>query len=287
MPKGRAYDDLYDRLETKEGEKESYRLARQRDRAKKNIQHMRVIKDENGNVIVNSEAVLKGWKKYFEKLMNEENNKDPRTEEVEVVNEEVNCISREEVKNALRKMKKGKAVGPDELPVEVWKCMGKIGFKFLTRLFNRLLMGERMPEEWRKSVLIPIYKNKEDAQFSENYKGIKQMSHTMNVWERITEARLKDRLEISKQQYGFMPGKETTDAMFALRMLMEKYREGQRELHCIFVDLENAYDRIPLNFYKEQTFLEMIIKIWMLKQRNYDINLILICNTSCLTYATK
>ena len=50
---------------------------------------------------------------------------------------------------------------------------------------------------------------------------------------------------ISKQQYGFMPGKETTDAMFALRMLMEKYREGQRELHCVFMDLEKAYDRVP------------------------------------------
>ena len=41
-----------------------------------------------------------------------------------------------------------------------------------------------------------------------------------------------------------MPGKETTDAMFALRMLMEKYREGQRKLHCVFVDLEKAYDRV-------------------------------------------
>ena len=51
------------------------------------------------------------------------------------------------VKNPLRRMKKGKAVGPDELPVEVWKCMGKMGIEFLTRLFNRLLMGERMPEE--------------------------------------------------------------------------------------------------------------------------------------------
>ena len=44
-------------------------------------------------------------------------------------------------------MKKSKAVGPDELPVEVWKCMGEMGIKFLTRLFNRLLIGERMPEE--------------------------------------------------------------------------------------------------------------------------------------------
>ena len=59
MAKGRAYDNLYARLETKEGEKELYRLARQRDRAGKDVQHVRVLKDENGNVIVNSEAVQK------------------------------------------------------------------------------------------------------------------------------------------------------------------------------------------------------------------------------------
>ena len=222
MTKRRAYDDLYARLETKEGKKELYRLARQRNRAGKDVQHVWVIKDENGNVMVNSEAVLKRWKEYFEKLMNEENNRDPRTEEAEVVNEEVNCVSREEVKNALRRMKKGKAVGPDELPVEVWKCMGEMGIEFLTRLFNRLLMGERMPEEWRRSVLIPIYKNKGDAQCCGNYRGIKLMSHTMKVWERIIEARIRNRVEISKQQYGFMPGKGTTDAMFALRMLIQE-----------------------------------------------------------------
>ena len=46
MAKGRAYDDLYARLETKEGEKELYRLARQRDRAGKDVQHVRVRKDK-------------------------------------------------------------------------------------------------------------------------------------------------------------------------------------------------------------------------------------------------
>ena len=102
-----------------------------------------------------------------------------------------------------------------------------------------------MPKEWRRSVLIPIYKNKGNAQCCGNYRGIKLMSHTMKVWERIIEARLRDRVKISKQQYGFMPGKGTTDAMFALRMLMEKYREDQRQLHCVFVDLKKAYDRVP------------------------------------------
>ena len=53
-------------------------MARQRDRAGKDVQDVSVIKDQNGNVMVNSEAVLKRWKEYFEKLMNEENNRDPR-----------------------------------------------------------------------------------------------------------------------------------------------------------------------------------------------------------------
>ena len=70
------------------------------------------------------------------------------------------------------------------------------------------------------------------------------MCHAKNIWERIIKTRLRDRVEISKQQYGFMSEKGITDAMFALRMLMEKYRQGQRELHCVFVDLEKAYDKV-------------------------------------------
>ncbi|KAK3510590.1 hypothetical protein QTP70_011796 [Hemibagrus guttatus] len=101
-----------------------------------------------------------------------------------------------------------------------------------------------MPEEWR-SVLVPIFKNKGDVQSCSNYRGIKLMSHTMKLWERVVEARLRKVVEICEQQYGFMPRKSTTDAIFALRILMEKYRDGQRELHCVFVDLEKAYDRVP------------------------------------------
>ena len=66
------------------------------------------------------------------------------------------------------------------------------------------------------------------------------MSHRIKIWERIIEARPRHSVDISKQKYGFMPGKGTTDAMLALRMLMEKYREGQRELHSVFVNLEKV-----------------------------------------------
>ena len=88
MAKGCAYKDLYARFETKEGKKELYRLATQRERAAKDIQHVIVLKNKNSNVMVNSEAVLKRWKEYFEKLMNRENDRKPRTEEAGVVNED-------------------------------------------------------------------------------------------------------------------------------------------------------------------------------------------------------
>ncbi|KAK3559045.1 hypothetical protein QTP86_000049 [Hemibagrus guttatus] len=136
-------------------------------------------------------------------------------------------------------------VGPDNIPVEVWKCLGEAAVEFLTSLFNRVLESERMPEEWRRSVLVPIFKNKGDVQSCSNYRGIKLMSHTMKLWERVVEARLGKVVKICEQQYGFMPRKSITDAIFALRILIEKYMDGQRELHCVFVDLEKAYDSVP------------------------------------------
>ncbi|KAK3548023.1 hypothetical protein QTP70_002688 [Hemibagrus guttatus] len=243
--KQKAYDKLYTRLDTREGEKDLYRLARQRDRDGKDVQQVRVIKDRDGRVLTSEESVQRRWKEYFEELMNEENEREKRVEGVNSVEQKVDRIRKDEVRKALKRMKSGKAVGPDDIPVEVWKCLGEAAVEFLANLFNRVLESERMPEEWRRSVLVPIFKNKGDVQSCSNYRGIKLMSHTMKLWERVLEARLRKVVEICEQQYGFMPRKSTTDAIFALRILMEKYRDGQKELHCVFVDLEKAYDRVP------------------------------------------
>ncbi|KAK3555905.1 hypothetical protein QTP86_029782, partial [Hemibagrus guttatus] len=240
--KQKAYDELYTRLDTREGEKDLYRLARQRDRDWKDVQQVRVIKDRDGRVLTSEESVQRRWKEYFEELMNEENEREKRVEGVNSVEQKEDKIRKDEVRKALKRMKSGKAVGPDDIPVEVWKCLGEAAVEFLTSLFNRVLESERMPEEWRRSVLVPIFKNKGDVQSCSNYRGIKLMSHTMKLWVRVVEARLRKVVEICEQQYGFMPRKSTTDAIFALRILMEKYRDGQRELHCVFVDLEKAYD---------------------------------------------
>ncbi|XP_027206680.1 uncharacterized protein [Penaeus vannamei] len=67
----------------------------------------------------------------------------------------------------------------------------------------------------------------------------------MKIWERINERRLRKETVIGDEQFGFMPGKGTTDAVFALRQLMERHREMGQGLHMVFIDLEKACDRVP------------------------------------------
>lgn len=101
-----------------------------------------------------------------------------------------------------------------------------------------------MPEKWR-SVLLPIFKEKADVQGCGNHRGIKLMSHTMKLWERAVEARLRSEVSTCEQQHGFNEKeKRTPDAIFPLRMHLEKNREAQKELHHVNVDLEKVYDRV-------------------------------------------
>ena len=67
----------------------------------------------------------------------------------------------------------------------------------------------------------------------------------MKLWERVVEARIRKEVTIAKQQFGFIPGRSTTDAIFCLKMLLEKWTEGQMAVHCAFIDLEKTYDRVP------------------------------------------
>jgi hypothetical protein len=80
-----------------------------------------------------------------------------------------------------------------------------------------------------------------------NYRGIKLMSHTIKIWERIIEHRLRGVTNVTKNQFGFMTGRSTMEVIFLIRQLMERCREQKKDQHMIFIDLEKTYYKVPRN----------------------------------------
>ena len=122
----------------------------------------------------------------------------------------------------------------------------------LLDLLQKIFEQEKMTEEWRESVIVPIFKEKGIIQDCGNYRGIKMISHTLKIWERIIDRRLEEETSIGEEQFGFMSGRVTTDAIFAARQVIEKHREMRKELHLVFIDLEKAYDRVLLYMYSNR-----------------------------------
>ena len=135
--KADAIEELYANLETSEGQKDIYRIAAARDRAGKDIGQMRTIKRATGDVLMRDEDIRETWGQYFSWLMHEEN---PRVEtEEREPNQGLRAPNNEtETERALKGMKSGKAVGSDEIPAEVWMCLGWFGVVTLCKLFNNL-----------------------------------------------------------------------------------------------------------------------------------------------------
>ena len=160
------------------------------------------------------------WQEYFDKLFNGENT--DTTFQLDDSFDDTNRrfmrrIQESDVREALKRMKEGKAMGPDGITIEVWRCLGDIAIVWLTKLFNHIFRSNKMPDEWR-SILVPIYKNKGDIQSCTDYRGIKLMSHTMKLWERVIEHRLRAITWVSMNQFGFMPGRSTMEAIFLIRL---------------------------------------------------------------------
>ena len=135
-------------------------------------------------------------------------------------------------------MKKGKAAGPTGIVLEMFMADEDCSVEWLTSLCNLIVAQGRIPDVWKSSILLPVFKGKGDPMECGSYRAIKLL-------ERVLERRIRDKVKIDAMQFGFMPGKGTTDAIFTVWQMQEKYGCKGKKLYFAFVDLEKAFDRVP------------------------------------------
>ena len=101
------------------------------------------------------------------------------------------------------------------------------------------------PTLWTQSLIITLPK-KGNLQLCQNYRTISLISHPSKVMLRIILNRLKLQAEeiIKEEQAGFRAGRSTTEQIFNLRIVCEKYLPHQQSLYHVFVDFKKGFDRV-------------------------------------------
>ena len=92
-------------------------------------------------------------------------------------------ITIEEVRQAIKGMKMGKATGPTGVSAEQLKNLDDEGIEWFRDILRTIVHKGEIPEEWKKSYIVPIYKEKGDPLECKNHRGIKLLEHGLKVLE--------------------------------------------------------------------------------------------------------
>ena len=149
------------------------------------------------------------------------------------------------VKKAISQMKAGKAPGPSGIVVEMIRAAVDIGASMIYDLAAEIIRDGKVPSDLEQSFIVCLYKGKGDALERGNYRGLKLTEQVMKILERIVDGLIRQLVSIDDSQFGFVPGRSTTDTIFVVRQPQEKYLAANKRLCMAFVDLEKAFDQVP------------------------------------------
>lgn len=223
------------------------------------------IRNKDGLILTEGQQIMSRWKEYFEELLNRgaaaEIEQDGKSQTAIGHN---NKITIAELTESIKRLKTGKAPGHDKITAEMVKAMGEEGGRLLLKIFNKAWNEDRIPRDWEKGVIVPIYK-KGDTKECKNYRGITLLSVILKLYESILEKRLRAQVEdtLEQSQSGFRKGRGTRDHTFTIQEIINKSLLKEKNAYFAFIDLEKAFDTTPRH------------KIWeSLQNRKVDTKLI-------------
>ena len=160
-----------------------------------------------------------------------------------------NKITRKEFTTALGTMKRNKAVGPDNIPIEVFKTSEPTQ-EMLLQLLSEMWEDEVVPEEFARAVFIMLYKNKGSKNDPSKYRCIGLLNHCYKMLSTILLGRIQQETNgfLSDWQAGFRKLRGCRDNILILRTLVEQAMAEGKELALTFIDYSAAFDSVSHKF---------------------------------------
>ena len=201
--------------------------------------------DEKSDLFTDPHSILARWRNHFSRLLNVHVVNGIRQTEIHTADPLVPESSASEVELAIEKLKRHKSPGIDQIPAELIKARGRT----IRSVFHKLTISvgnkEELPEEWKESIIVPIYK-KGDKTDCGNYRGTSLLPTTYKSLSNILLSRPTPYAMniVGNHQYGFRLNRPTTDHMFCIRQILEKKWEYNEAVYQLFIDFKKTYDSL-------------------------------------------
>ena len=191
--------------------------------------------------LTEAEDIKKRWQEYTELLYKKDNHDSVITHlEPDILE----C----EVKWALESITMNKASGGDGIPVELFQILKDDAVKVLHSIRQQIWKTQQWPQDWKRSVFIPIPK-KGNAKECSKYCTILFISHANKVMLKTLQVRLQHYLnqELPYLHAGFRKGRGTRDQIANICWIIENPREFQKHIYFCFIDYTKAFDCVDHN----------------------------------------
>jgi hypothetical protein len=177
----------------------------------------KVVNDEKGDLVADSHSILARWRSHFFQLLNVHGVKDVGQTEIHTAEPLVPEPRASQVEMAIEKLKRHKSPGVDQIPAELIKAGGRTIRSEIRKLINSIWNKAELPEQWKESIIVPIYK-KGDKTDCSNYRDISLLSTTYKILSNILLSRLTPYAEeiIGERQCGFRRNRLTADHIFCI-----------------------------------------------------------------------
>ena len=187
-----------------------------------------------------AEDIKKRWQEYTEELYKKDLH-NPDNHNVVITHLEPDILECK-VKWALGSITVNKARGGDGVPVELFQILKDDVVKVLHSICQQIWKAQQWPQDWKRSVFIPISKKGNAKEFS-NYCTVALISHASQVMLKIHQVGIQQYVncELPDIQAGFRKGRGTRNQSANIFWIIKKAREFQEIIYFCFIDYAKAF----------------------------------------------